>query len=186
MIQTERLSVRPFVESDFDALIALREPWEVRKYLGGVRNTVEFTRQRLDYYLAHHVRYGYSIGVVSLKSSPAMIGFGGLQHFNQGDEIELGYVFAEAYWGQGLATELAFGCLRFGFNELGVDRIIAVADEANLASRRVMEKIGMRHEKDIVHYGHPCVYYAVARAGMKNDLGSRFYLSRYSVRPRAT
>jgi ribosomal-protein-alanine N-acetyltransferase len=157
------LSLRPFVEEDFDALVALREDWEVRKYLGGLRNTVEFTRKRLDYYLHHHARYGYSMGVVSLKGSPAMIGWGGLQHFNQGDEIEVGYAFAKAYWGRGLATELASACVRYGFTELGVDRIIAVADEANIGSRRGMEKIGMRHEKDIVHYGHPCVYYAVSR-----------------------
>ena len=163
MIETERLTVRPFVEEDFDALVALREPWEVRKYLGGVRNTVEFTRQRLTYYLKHQERYGYSIGLVTLKGSPAMIGWGGLQHFNDGDEIELGYAFAQAYWGRGFATELARGCLQFGFTTLGADRIIAVADEAHLASRRVMEKIGMRHEKNLEHYGHQCVYYAIAR-----------------------
>ena len=162
MIETERLSVRPFVEQDFDALVSLREDWEVRKYLGGVRNTVEFTRQRLDYYLHHQARYGYSMSVVSLKDSPAMIGWGGLQHFNQGEEVEVGYAFAQAYWGRGLATELASAWLRFGFTHLGLDRIIAVADEANLASRRVMEKIGMRHEKNIVHYGHACVYYAAS------------------------
>ena len=92
-----------------------------------------------------------------------MIGWGGLQHFNHGDEIEVGYAFAQAYWGQGFATELASACVQFGFNQLGLNRIIAVADEANMASRRVMEKIGMRHEKDIVHYGHPCVYYAIER-----------------------
>jgi ribosomal-protein-alanine N-acetyltransferase len=163
VIETARLSVRPFIEADFDALVALREPWEVRKYLGGERNTVEFTRQRLTYYINHHARHGYAIGVVSLKPSTEMIGFGGLQHFNQGDEIEVGYAFAQAYWGRGLATELASACVQFGFDTIGADRIIAVADEANLASRRVMEKIGMRHEKDIVHYGHPCVYYAISR-----------------------
>jgi ribosomal-protein-alanine N-acetyltransferase len=163
MLETERLSVRPFAEEDFDALVALREPWEVRQYLGGAHNTAEFTRMRLDYYLHHHRQYGYSMGVISLKDSPVMIGWGGLQHFNHGDEIEVGYAFAQAHWGRGLATELASGCLTFGFTTLRLDRIIAVADQANTGSRRVMEKIGMQHEKDIVHYGHPCVYYAVSR-----------------------
>jgi len=163
MLETARLTVRPFVESDFDALVALREPWEVRQYLGGVRNTVEFTRQRLNYYLAHQARHGYAMSVVCLKGSTAMIGWGGLQHFNDGEEVEVGYAFAQAHWGQGLATELASACVQFGFARLGLDRIIAVADEANIASRRVMEKIGMRHEKDLVHYGHPCVYYAISR-----------------------
>ena len=163
MLETERLSVRPFVDEDFDALVALREPWEVRQYLGGARNTVEFTRKRLDYYLSHHRKYGYAMGAVSLGDSPAMIGWGGLQHFNDGDEIEVGYAFAQEYWGRGLATELASAWLRFGFSRLGLDRIIAVADVANAGSRRVMEKIGMRHEKDLEHYGHACVYYGVSR-----------------------
>jgi ribosomal-protein-alanine N-acetyltransferase len=168
MLETERLSVRPFVEEDFDALVALREPWEVRQYLGGARNTVEFTRMRLDYYLHHYKKYGYSMGVVSLKDSPVMIGWGGLQHFNHGDEIEVGYAFAQTLWGRGLATELASAWLKFGFTNLDLDRIIAVADEANSGSRRVMEKIGMRHEKDIMHYGHACAYYAVSREAFFN------------------
>jgi len=92
-----------------------------------------------------------------------MAGWGGLQHFNDGDEIEVGYAFAPEYWRRGLATELASAWLRFGFTELGLTRIIAVADIANAGSRRVMEKIGMRYEKDIEHYGHACVYYAVSR-----------------------
>jgi len=66
MLETARLSVRPFVEEDFDALVALREPWEVRQYLGGAHNTVEFTRKRFNYYLHHQKKYGYAIGVVSL------------------------------------------------------------------------------------------------------------------------
>jgi ribosomal-protein-alanine N-acetyltransferase len=107
--------------------------------------------------------FGYSMGVVSLKDSPAMIGWGGLQHFNHGDEIEVGYAFAQAHWGRGFATELASAWLTFGFTNLGLDRIIAVAHQGNAGSRRVMEKIGMRHEKDIVPYEHPCVYYAVSR-----------------------
>src|ERR1041385_6911524 len=153
MLETARLSVRPFVEEDFDALVALREDWEVRKYLGGVKNTVEFTRQRLNYYLHHQSRYGYAMGVVSFKPSTEMIGWGGLQHFNHGEEIEVGYAFAQAYWRRGLATELAAAWLAYGFTHLGLDRIIAVADQANAGSRRVMEKIGMRHERDIEHYG---------------------------------
>jgi ribosomal-protein-alanine N-acetyltransferase len=135
----------------------------VARYIGGERNTRDFTRQRLDYYIKHHAKHGYSMGVVMLKPAATPIGWGGLQHLDDGPEIEVGYAFAREYWGLGFATELAGGWLRWGFDHLGVDRIVAVADPRNIASRRVMEKLGMRYEKPIVHYGMDSVYYAVTR-----------------------
>jgi RimJ/RimL family protein N-acetyltransferase len=167
MLETLRLLVRPFAESDFDRLLALRHDKEVGRYLGGSDIPAEKVASRMRYYMDHYARWGYSMGVVSLKSGTEMIGFGGLQHFDDGEEIEVGYAFDKPYWGQGFATELASGWLRYGFETLGVDRIIAVATPANIASRHVMEKLGMRYEKNVVHYGSECVYYAVTRAQFK-------------------
>jgi len=163
MLETPRLLVRPFFESDLDWFLALRADAEVVRYLGGPLNTPEFAAKRLKYYIDHHAQHGYAMGVVSLKPSAAPIGWGGLQHLDDGDEIEVGYAFARAYWGRGLATELAEAWLRFGFDRLGVDRIVAVADPENTASQRVMEKLGMRYEKRYTHYGMETVYYAVSR-----------------------
>jgi ribosomal-protein-alanine N-acetyltransferase len=164
MLETLRLSVRPFVDSDFDRLFTLRRDKEVGRYLGGSDVPAERVAARMRYYMDHYARWGYAMGVVSLKTSPGMIGFGGLQHFDDKDEVEVGYALDRAYWGQGLATELASGWLRYGFDTLGLDRIVAVAIPENLASRRVMEKLGMRYEKHVMHYGSECVYYAVTRA----------------------
>jgi choline dehydrogenase-like flavoprotein len=83
------------------------------------------------------------MGVVSLKPGLTPVGWGGLQHLDDGDEIEVGYAFAREYWGRGLATELARGWLAWGFDRLHVDRIVAVADPANTASRHVMGTLRM-------------------------------------------
>jgi ribosomal-protein-alanine N-acetyltransferase len=168
MLETPRLVVRPFVAEDFDCLYALRADDEVARYLGGTDNLFERVGSRLRYYIDHHTRHGYAMGLVSLKSSPAMIGWGGLQHLDDGEEVEVGYAFAKAYWGHGYATELAAAWLRFGFEQLGLERIVAVALPGNLASRHVMEKLGMQYEKNIVHYGDDTVYYAVSRERFLN------------------
>jgi RimJ/RimL family protein N-acetyltransferase len=172
VLETARLVVRPFAAADFDRLYALRADEEVAKYLGGTGNLREKVTARLSYYLEHHARHGYAMGLVSLKSSAEMIGWGGLQHFNDGEEVEVGYAFARAHWGRGYATELAAGGLRFGFEHLGLERIIAVASPENTASRHVMEKLGMRFERHIVHHGLDAVYYAVTRGDFLTRFGS--------------
>jgi ribosomal-protein-alanine N-acetyltransferase len=163
MLETDRLVVRPFVAGDHDRLYAMRADEAVSRYLGGTENLVEKVASRLQYYVDHHARHGYAMGLVSLKSSPGMIGWGGLQHLDDGDEVEVGYAFGRAHWGRGYATELAAAWLRYGFGHLGLDRIVAVASPENIASRHVMQKLGMQHEKNIVHYGHDTAYYAVSR-----------------------
>lgn len=163
MLETARLVVRPFVTDDFNTLYALRADPEVSKYLGGTENLREKVASRLAYYIEHYARHGYAMGLAGLKSSRETVGWGGLQHLDDGDELEVGYALARAHWGQGYATEIAAGWLRFGFDHLGADRIVAVASPENVASRHVMDKLGMRYEKDYLHYGHDTVYYAVTR-----------------------
>ena len=67
------------------------------------------------------------------------------------------------FWGRGLATEGATASLRYGFEELGLDRIISIAVPENLASRRVMEKLGMTLCGETRFEGSDVVWYAVER-----------------------
>jgi ribosomal-protein-alanine N-acetyltransferase len=174
MLETARLAVRPLVAGDYDRLCELRRDPEVGRYLGvaGPFSIEDFMRARLGHYIDHYARHGYAMGGVSLKPSPALIGFGGLQRLDDGEEIEVGYILGREYWGRGLATELARGWLAWGFDHLRVDRIVAVADPANTASRHVMEKLGMRYEKNIRHYGMDSVYYAVSREEFRDRGGA--------------
>ncbi|MDJ0519843.1 MAG: GNAT family N-acetyltransferase [Trichodesmium sp. MO_231.B1] len=78
-------------------------------------------------------------------------------------EIELGYLLNPAYWYRGLATEAAKASLKYGFEELKLKEIVAVAQPENIASQRVMEKLGMKYEKDANYYQTNVVYYTIFR-----------------------
>jgi ribosomal-protein-alanine N-acetyltransferase len=70
-------------------------------------------------------------------------------------------LLAKSYWGRGLATEAAEAALRFGFEIAKLERIVAIAKHENIASRRVMEKLGMKYEKDAYYYNNDVVYYSI-------------------------
>ena len=68
-------------------------------------------------------------------------------------EVEVGYAFYSAFWGRGLATEVAKACLELGRRELGLTTIVAVTSPDNQASRHVLEKVGLVYERDFTHEG---------------------------------
>ena len=69
------------------------------------------------------------------------------------------YALAREAWGKGFATEIAIAALDVAFRQLGLQDLVAFATPENVASRRVMEKVGFRYERDIVHQGERCVLY---------------------------
>ncbi len=83
------------------------------------------------------------------------------------DEVELAYAVMAEFWGRGLASEMALASLQLGFAHLGLAEIVAFTLTTNAASRRVMEKIGFRFERDIVHAGLPHVLYRRRQANGK-------------------
>ena len=97
------------------------------------------------------------------KDSDALIGICGLQRLPEGPDVEIGWWLAPSHWGQGLATEAARHALAYGFEVSNLERIVAIAQAANRDSLRVMEKIGMRFEREAVHKGIRVVLYAIAR-----------------------
>ncbi|HKS28463.1 MAG TPA: GNAT family N-acetyltransferase [Pyrinomonadaceae bacterium] len=166
MLETERLVLRRFTPDDLDELVALRSDPEVRRYLGD--QSRERVEQRLQYYISHYEPHGFGMWAVLLKETGQMIGWCGLMFLDETPEVEVGYGVARDYWGKGLMTEAAHACLRYGFERVGLERIVAVAMPENHASRRIMEKLGMRYEKIVHHYGHDLVYYAIGRDEFKD------------------
>src|SRR5919202_5171897 len=157
IIETERLILRPFTWDDLPEQRRLRSDPDVVRFLGGIEmQTPEFVERRFRFYLDCRERYGFSMSPAVRKADGVMVGWGGLQPLEDTGEIEIGYGFDKPYWGRGYATELAAAWLRYGFETAGLARIVAVADPRNTGSWRVMEKLGMRHEKSAVHYGQEC------------------------------
>src|SRR5881392_2361024 len=165
LIETDRLLMRPLTADDLPALIRFRADEEVSRYIGGAAmQSAEAITHRLGFYLECQERYGYGMSMISLKSAGEMIGWGGLQPLEDSGETEVGYGFAQAFWGRGYATEAAVAWLRYGFEQAGLERIVAVAVPENTDSRHVMEKLGMRFERMAQHYRTDCVFYASTRA----------------------
>ena len=75
------------------------------------------------------------------------VGWAGLAYLPEFDEIDLGYRFLPEYWGKGIATEASHAILAYGFEELKLSRIIAIALKEHSASIKVMEKVGMEFDK---------------------------------------
>jgi ribosomal-protein-alanine N-acetyltransferase len=172
MIETERLVLRPFKPEDLDELVQLRADPLVMRYIGD--QSREKVEQRLQYYISHYEPHGFGMWAVIDKGTRAMVGWCGLVFLDETPEVEVGYGVARDYWGRGLMTEAARASLRYGFERAGLERIVAVAMPENTASRRIMEKLGMRYEKNVFHYGHDLVYYAIKREDFQP--GDSFYL----------
>jgi ribosomal-protein-alanine N-acetyltransferase len=148
-LETERLILREFEESDLQAIQEYASDPEVVRYMEWGPNTEKDAReflQRAFDQRQKQPRSDYGLAVV-LKSENQLIGSGGIHIVNADHkEAELGYCFNRRFWGQGYATEAARAFVALGFAELGLHRIYATCDPANVASARVMEKIGMQRE----------------------------------------
>lgn len=164
MIETERLRMRAITNDDLPWLIEMRSPEPVNRYLGGTRmQNAETLAERLKFYIQCHERFGFGFCVMELKETGERIGTGGLQPLEDSGEIEIGYNLAEKYWRQGYGYECAYGWLKYGFETVGLDRIVAIAVPDNVGSWKIMEKCGMRYEKTEEHYGMTCVFYAISK-----------------------
>jgi RimJ/RimL family protein N-acetyltransferase len=174
-VTTERLLLRAVEESDLDTYHQrlFADP-EVMRYLPGGE---PLPRERLDGLVersqAHWQSHGYGTWVVCELASGELLGQSGLRYLEEIRETEVFYALARAFWGRGLATEAARAAVQFGFDRAGLERIVAYAVPQNVASRRVMDHLGMCFEVetrmwdlDLVRYGlEPVAFRASFQAG---------------------
>lgn len=164
MIETERLFMRRFTPDDLPWLVANRAPEAVNRYLGGIeRQNAEALAARLQFYIECYEKFGVGMCAMGLKETGELIGSSGLQPLEDTGEIEVGYNLAEEYWGKGIGTECAMAWLHYGFETMGLARIVAVAHPDNTGSWRIMEKCGMSYQRTEQHYGQDCVFYSVEK-----------------------
>ncbi len=164
MIESERLFFRRFTIEDLPMLIEQRSDPDVNEFLGGTKlQNPEALAKRIRFYMSCYESHGFGMCAMIWKPSGEMIGSAGLQPLDGTDEIEVGYSMIKEFWGKGIGTEAARAWLDHGFRNAGLDRIVAVAHTGNLASRRIMEKLGMEYEKAEVHYGAECAFYAISQ-----------------------
>lgn len=164
MLQTQRLLLRAWKESDLEPLAQMNADAEVMKYLPGTLSRQE-SEDLLERIESHHQAYGFGLWAVEELSLEAFIGWLGLNvpnfpaHFTP--TVEVGWRLARAFWGQGYATEGARKAISYGFEVIGLSEIVAFTAQSNLRSIAVMKRLGMTHEEtdDFDHprlpSGHP-------------------------------
>jgi RimJ/RimL family protein N-acetyltransferase len=163
-VETQRLCLRPFAAADLEALAAINADPDVMRYTGdGKPVSRGETESRLQSYMLHQQQYGFGLWAAVHKRHHVVIGFCGLQFAHGHDEIEIGFRLAKHYWQQGLATEAAAAMLRYGFQLVKLERIIGLTRRENVASQRVLERIGMNYLKDGWFYDSLLMYYAISR-----------------------
>jgi len=161
-LDTLRLRLRPFTANDLEDYTRLIfADAEVIRYLPS-RDLppVERARRALTYFEDHWVQRNFGVWAVTDKVDGRLIGHCGLNHLEENGEVEVMYALAKADWGRGIATEAADASLRFGFEELKLETIIGLAMHANIASRRVLEHIGLTYEREVHYWGVDLMVYA--------------------------
>jgi RimJ/RimL family protein N-acetyltransferase len=151
-LETERLMLRRFTEDDVDNLVQLDSDPDVMHFINGGRPTSrhEIESDVLPAFLDYYERFaGYGFWAAMEKSTDRFLGW---FHFRptrdaQPDDVELGYRLCKSAWGKGYATEGSRALIDKGFAELGVQRVFASTMVVHVASRRVMEKAGLRFVK---------------------------------------
>jgi [ribosomal protein S5]-alanine N-acetyltransferase len=161
---TDQLIATRLTSEDFDELCAMHRDPEVMATLGGLR-TAEQTQRYLDHNLAHWDHHGYGLWIFRDKTENRFVGRGGLRGVTvEGDEeVEVAYAVMANVWGKGYATQMAAASVRVAFDQLELKDLVAFTLPTNIASRRVMEKIGFQYERNIVHSGHSLVLYRMRR-----------------------
>ena len=165
-VSTERLLAAPLRADDFAVLCELHRDPAVMATLGGVR-TDDRTRAYLAENLAHWDEHGFGLWIFRERTTNVFVGRGGLRHviLEGQSEVEVTYALAREAWGKGFATEIATAALEVAFHQLGLQAVVAFAVLENAASRRVMEKVGFRYERDLMHQQERCVLYRVRASG---------------------
>ena len=174
-IQTNRLGLRNWRPSDFEPFAEMNADPEVMRFFPRTYNKEE-SIAGAQRFMANFEKFGYTYFAVDTLADGQFIGFIGLlyqtyeSHFTPCTDI--GWRLRKAAWGKGYATEGAKACLQFGFEEIGLAKIYAVATMLNLPSINVMKKIGMKKDST---FDHPkievdsplrrCYLYKISRDG---------------------
>jgi ribosomal-protein-alanine N-acetyltransferase len=172
-IETARLWLKPYTEDDLEELSVILSNPEVMKYSprGPIpkEKVKQVTQEILEFFIQHWKQHRFGVWAVVGKLTGKLLGHCGLNFLPNSPEVEVLYRLDQGYWNQSIATEATKASLRYGFEEVKLDKIVAITAPEHLASRRVMEKAGLKYEKDAHFYNSDVVYYALARKAWQPD-----------------
>ena len=164
ILETERMVLRRMEMADVDDLMGIfSDPVAMRHY--PATKSKDEVEGWVRWVHRSYEKDGFGLWLATLKDSGDFAGQCGLvrQEVEGEDEVEIGYLFLRKLWGQGLATEAARGCKEYGFDLLGLGRLVSLIAPDNLPSRRVAEKVGMTLEREVYKWERQICLYSVEK-----------------------
>lgn len=156
---TDRLLLRQWRATDFEAYAGYYADEQTAKYVGGVSDRDQAWR-RMAALIGHWALRGYGYWAVEERGSGRFAGCVGLWRSAGWPELELGYWLLPEMFGKGYATEAAAAARDFAFEVVGAQSLVSYIDPGNEPSKRVAERLGARFEEviELLTYGLHCVY----------------------------
>jgi ribosomal-protein-alanine N-acetyltransferase len=135
---------------------------EVMRFIGQGKT---FTRAQCEKSIANWISYqlkhGFANWAVVLKDIDKFVGKCGFSWLPDNSEIEISYMLDEPYWGKGYASEISKTTLDYGFDSLNMKKIVAMVYPQNRPSIRVIEKMGMKYEKESEYWNRKFLMYSI-------------------------
>ncbi len=163
MFETERLFLRKLLESDLDDIFAMRKDPLVMRFIREPQTDIKSSAKWIEMMRGKWDEKKIGFFAVEEKATGNFVGWCGLWELPGTNEIEVGYAIAPNFWGKGYATEAAKRFLEYGFEELELKKIVAVAFPKNKASQNVMKKLGMNYVGEGIFYDKELVQYAISK-----------------------
>jgi len=166
-LETERLVLREFLQSDDIGMFELESDPEVHRFVG--KKPVKHIDESRVYIESLKKQYevnGIGRWAVILKDTNEFIGWSGIKLIaesinNHQNFYEIGYRFIQKHWGKGYATEAGLAFVDLAFNEMKVEYLYAYADSGNSGSRNILEKLGMLYVNSFEYDGEEHAWYSL-------------------------
>lgn len=164
VIETNSLYLRELTVADAENFYLLNADEDVIKYTGDKAfDSIKDAKSFLENYNPYQ-EYGYGRWAVIAKSNEEFLGWCGLKYSPEIDEVDVGFRFFKKHWNKGFATESAKACIEYGFENLNLKTIVGRAMEANVASIKVLEKLGMTFVGKFEFHLHDGVLYQIKKS----------------------
>lgn len=167
-VPTQRFILREFRREDAKALLLMESDPDVLKYIGTpILSTIEDILPVIAHVQQQYQDHGIGRWIVEDKHSGEVVGWSGLKYEQEirpeKSYYDVGYRLIKKYWGQGIATETALASLAYGFEQMNLTEIHAAAHVENIASNKVLQKIGMSWEETFEFEEKPHHWYRIER-----------------------
>ena len=154
VLETPRLLLRELENSDVNRLAEIYADPDVMRYIGrgGVLG-FDRAQKSVENWQKYYEWFSFGNWATIEKETGSFIGLCGLSWLEDKSDVEVSYLFAKVAWGKGYATEIAEAIIKYGFENAGLKRIVALVYPQNAPSIHVIEKLGMKYECDRIFFG---------------------------------